>query len=292
MRPQLKCYGHDYMITPNLDKLAATGTQFDFAYTQFAYCAPSRNSFLSGRRPDRTTAISFLKTFRERPGGTSWVAMPQLFKEAGWWTSAAGKIYHDGENDWRSWGYPSKNTAWIQCVPGDVGKGQAGKPGEPEVPETLKGNETNFNSVLYNYCTVTENSTNPLTNENISLTLGLERMDLAHASGRPWWVSIGVHRPHWPWRGGEKCPHIFFNFITETDLFSRQGSDQPQRKVKQCALHRPWLRSSRALSEYITAKVSVPTYKLAVYVRKFPGQRRARQGCGLAGDDCGTRARS
>ena len=211
MRPQLKCYGQDYMITPNLDKLAATGMQFDFAYTQFAYCAPSRNSFLSGRRPDRTTAISFLKTFRERPGGTSWVAMPQLFKELGWWTSAAGKIYHDGENDWRSWGYPSKNTAWIECVPGDVGKGQGrvGKPGEPERPETLKGNETDFNSVLYNYCTVTENSTNPLTNENISLTLGLERMDLARASGRPWWVSIGVHRPHWPWRGGEKRVPFF-----------------------------------------------------------------------------------
>eukprot|EP01043_Picozoa_sp_COSAG02_P060504 COSAG02_NODE_7921_length_2785_cov_1.825763_3_plen_427_part_00 len=208
MRPQLKCYGHDYMITPNLDKLAATGTQFDFAYTQFAYCAPSRNSFLSGRRPDRTTVISFLKTFRERPGGTSWVAMPQLFKEQGWWTSAAGKIYHDGENDWRSWGYPSKNTAWIQCVPGDVGKPKhrVGRyqPGEPELAEPLEGNETNFNSALYNYCTVTENSTNPLTNENISLMLGLERMDLAHASGRPWWVSIGVHRPHWPWRGGKK----------------------------------------------------------------------------------------
>ena len=37
MRPQLTTYGHDYMITPNLDRLAATGLQFDFAYTQFAY---------------------------------------------------------------------------------------------------------------------------------------------------------------------------------------------------------------------------------------------------------------
>jgi hypothetical protein len=39
MRPQLKTYGHDWMITPNLDALAASGLQFDFAYTQFA-CTP------------------------------------------------------------------------------------------------------------------------------------------------------------------------------------------------------------------------------------------------------------
>ena len=66
MRPQLHSYGHEYMITPNLDKLAATGLQFDFAYTQFAYCAPSRNSFMSGRRPARTRVINFLSTFRTR----------------------------------------------------------------------------------------------------------------------------------------------------------------------------------------------------------------------------------
>ena len=31
------------MKTPHLDTLAKTGLQFDFAYTNFAYCAPSRN---------------------------------------------------------------------------------------------------------------------------------------------------------------------------------------------------------------------------------------------------------
>ena len=31
MRPQLGCYGHEFMKTTNLDHLAATGLQFDFA---------------------------------------------------------------------------------------------------------------------------------------------------------------------------------------------------------------------------------------------------------------------
>eukprot|EP01043_Picozoa_sp_COSAG02_P077288 COSAG02_NODE_16838_length_1052_cov_1.209864_2_plen_101_part_00 len=41
MRPQLGCYGHTFMKTPHLDELSATGLHFDFAYTNFAYCAPS-----------------------------------------------------------------------------------------------------------------------------------------------------------------------------------------------------------------------------------------------------------
>ena len=74
MRPELGCYGSTHMITPNLDQLAATGLRFQFAYTQFSYCAPSRNSFMSGRRPDRTRALNFLTTFRDAPGGehVSW----------------------------------------------------------------------------------------------------------------------------------------------------------------------------------------------------------------------------
>jgi hypothetical protein len=43
-RPQLGCYGHTFMRTPNMDKLAASGTLFNRAYTQYAVCSPSRNS--------------------------------------------------------------------------------------------------------------------------------------------------------------------------------------------------------------------------------------------------------
>ena len=44
MRPQLGCCGHDFMHTPHIDNLAATGTLFHRAYVQYAFCALSRNS--------------------------------------------------------------------------------------------------------------------------------------------------------------------------------------------------------------------------------------------------------
>ena len=38
--------GHDFMHTPHIDNLAATGTLFNRAYVQYSFCAPSRNSFM------------------------------------------------------------------------------------------------------------------------------------------------------------------------------------------------------------------------------------------------------
>ena len=171
MRPQLGCYGHSMMKTPHLDKLAAGGLVFETAYTQFAYCAPSRNSFMSGRRPERTRALNFDSDFRQNHGA-SWVTMPQHFLNHGYFTSAAGKLYHDGMDDPASWSFPSNQTAWIQCGKGDHW------------------------DEFGNYCGITNASHTPYTDEDLALAEGLKRLDAAHASGKPWWVGIGVHRPH------------------------------------------------------------------------------------------------
>ena len=55
LRPQLMAaYGHSWMLTPNIDKFTSTATVFLRAYVQQQVCSPSRNSFMSGRRPDAT----------------------------------------------------------------------------------------------------------------------------------------------------------------------------------------------------------------------------------------------
>ena len=60
LRPSLSPYGQTQVHTPNIQKLADGATTFLRAYCQEAVCSPSRNSFVSGRRPDHTRAWNFI----------------------------------------------------------------------------------------------------------------------------------------------------------------------------------------------------------------------------------------
>lgn len=46
--------GSEYIETPHLDRLAATGVRFTNAYATHAFCAPSRQSLITGQWPART----------------------------------------------------------------------------------------------------------------------------------------------------------------------------------------------------------------------------------------------
>lgn len=47
-RDSLGCYGHPFVQTPNLDRLASSGVRFDAAYTSCPVCVPARASLATG----------------------------------------------------------------------------------------------------------------------------------------------------------------------------------------------------------------------------------------------------
>ncbi|MDF1844837.1 MAG: sulfatase [Rubripirellula sp.] len=89
--------GYPHISTPAFDELAAAGMTFRRAYCQYPVCGPSRASFLHGLYPQSTTILSNTTDIRNLRPGT--VSMPQRFKEAGYWTGAVGKIFHNTKVD-------------------------------------------------------------------------------------------------------------------------------------------------------------------------------------------------
>ncbi|MFL2943204.1 MAG: sulfatase-like hydrolase/transferase, partial [Limisphaerales bacterium] len=49
LRPELKCFGVDYIHSPNIDALAARGRAFHRHYVQAPTCGASRYTLLTGR---------------------------------------------------------------------------------------------------------------------------------------------------------------------------------------------------------------------------------------------------
>ena len=97
LNTDLGCYGHAVAKTPNLDRLAAGGVQFERAYVQYPVCNPSRTSFLTGLRPETTKVVTNTDFFRKTLPDV--VTLPQHFKAHGYKTFTSGKIYHGGVGD-------------------------------------------------------------------------------------------------------------------------------------------------------------------------------------------------
>ena len=92
LRPELfEAYNQKYMHTPNLDKLAKESLVFQRAYCQHALCIPSRNSFMTGRRPDTTQVWAGLGNPHFRLTGPDWISLPERFKKHGFKTLGGGK---------------------------------------------------------------------------------------------------------------------------------------------------------------------------------------------------------
>jgi arylsulfatase A-like enzyme len=86
------CYGHPLVKTPNIDRLAKKGVRFEHTYCQYPLCGPSRASFMAGMYPDQTLVRRNAIYIREHLPNVK--TLPQMFRDAGYFATRIGKIYH------------------------------------------------------------------------------------------------------------------------------------------------------------------------------------------------------
>jgi iduronate 2-sulfatase len=91
LRPALGCYGDKTVSTPNIDRMAARGTVFTKAYTQWPVCGPSRASIMTSLRPEANGVLDLKTDVRAKNPNV--LTLPQHFIAKGYTTAGAGKIY-------------------------------------------------------------------------------------------------------------------------------------------------------------------------------------------------------
>lgn len=85
-------YGHPYIQTPNIDKLARDGMRFDNAFLTTSSCSPSRTSIITGLYPHNTDAEQL-----HWPLPSEKITFVEKLKASGYWTAQAGK-WHLGDS--------------------------------------------------------------------------------------------------------------------------------------------------------------------------------------------------
>ena len=175
LRPSLGAYGQKCVHTPNIDKLAKESLVFDRAYCQQALCGPSRNSFMTGRRPDTTKSWNFIDHFREPSVGLNWTSLPQYFKNHGYFSSGVGKLYHPSlppHNDPPSWSNLD------------------------QFPYVFSKPQTCPNETIW--CALPANGTY-FADVNSTAVLR-ERLEYVAKTKQPFFLGIGFLKPHLSWR--------------------------------------------------------------------------------------------
>ena len=208
MRPLINSYGHKQMKTPNIDKLASEGVQFNQAYTNIAVCGASRASIMTGVRGSHSRFYKYYSRADEDfPEATD---LAKLFKQNGYKTISLGKIYHETTDFIENWDYRKPYQNFRNYLNPDSKK---------EIKERSEYHPRNGNlkTPAYEYADVDDYAYN-----DGKLTLeAIRNLKKLKESGDSFFMAVGYISTHLPFVQPEK----YKNLYDDKDLvFSDQRS--------------------------------------------------------------------
>ena len=218
LRPQLHCYGVEHVVSPNLDRLAASGLLFERAYCMVPTCGASRASLMTSLRPSPKRFVTHLAVAeKEAPGITT---LNTHLKAHGYHTVSNGKVFHEPSDNAAGWSEPVWRPG--QPAPGAPppapkkkggGKGKA-KTAQPEAgKDKSRGRPYGVSDLSED-----EHSDGQVALKTIA---DLRRMK---ASGQPFFIAAGFFKPHLPFI----CPQKYWDLYPEGSLRLPDNYHAPQ----------------------------------------------------------------
>ncbi len=209
LRTELGCYGVEHIHTPNIDRLASQGVLFERAYCSQAVCAPSRNTIMTGLRPDALGIYDLSTFFRDKVPNV--VTLAEHFKNNGYRTEATGKIYHTGHgnhDDPKSWSVPHWNQGEVLKSLKKVSRGDT---------TGLESDFPKINNVnLPYYCSGAPEEN---MSDAIIAKIGVDRIKALKDSS--FFMAVGFLKPHLPFVSPRKY----------WDMYDPSKIEIPERKV-------------------------------------------------------------
>ena len=208
LRPELKCFGADYIHSPNIDRIAAQGRAFNQHYSNAPTCGASRYTLLTGRYGSAGNNALFqrAKDLKKSSNSIS-PSMPEWFRQHGYTTVSVGKVsHHPGGRGGANWDDATQIEmpgAWDRHLmpsgawqhPRGIMHGLANgnireKSNEHNLLEAFDGDDSSYP-------------------DGLITTEALEQLSQLAEANKPFFLAVGLIRPHLPFGAPKKYLDLY-----------------------------------------------------------------------------------
>ena len=229
--------GHRQAITPHMDKLFKQSVMFTNAHCSQAVCHASRNSLLSGLHPSTSGWYSSTTSMRESYDQVmgDHKMLPQHFRDSGYRTMAAGKVFHNGVSDYKT----RTKDFWDETASGykiskDLlarGEGYGGRHFYPfpkngsQIVDRYGMEFADGHSLCYGALDQDDMPGGKMYDEQIA-DWAVDQLSKEHT--KPFFLAVGFVRPHVPYTAPRKYFDLYdFDEIEIPEVPHNEMSDIP-----------------------------------------------------------------
>ncbi|WP_282112068.1 sulfatase [Maribacter stanieri] len=229
LRPELNSFGANYIHSPNIDSINARGRGFSRHYVNAPSCGPSRYAFLTGQYGLEYRGESNQSLFKRAEGVNDEnvsiaPSMPEWFRNNGYTTVSVGKVSHHpggrGGDNWDDSNISEMPNAWDKHIMPvaewespkgamhGLANGKVRTPDNRDIIEAVDGNDKSYP-------------------DGHIAEEGLRQIDALVKGDKPFFLAIGLIKPHLPFG----VPKKYFDLYENVEIPPALHPEKPKGRT-------------------------------------------------------------